>query len=286
MKLYGFHSDLAFKTREVLNPKSQSAEKDRPETPRADWRAIDNRPMNATGHDTERPVLYDVGVAHRGKFITFEGLDGCGKSTQLEKLAAALRAQGLAVVETREPGGTPTGEKIRQLLLDTSTSALAPLAELALMFASRAQHIKEVIQPALARRPHRALRPLHRFQRSLSGRRTKAGQRAGARAASHLVRRSKARTHNSDGLRRRRSAWSAPAAATRRARIALTESDENRFEQESRAFFGRVPQHYLAIADPRHAARRGGRRPRHAGRNAQEIMEIVGRKLKLPARSA
>src|SRR5580658_609906 len=87
--------------------------------------------------------------AQRGRFITFEGLDGCGKSTQLAKLAGVLRAQGLPVVVTREPGGTPTGEKIRQLLLDTGTSALAPLAELALMFASRAHHIKEVIQPAL-----------------------------------------------------------------------------------------------------------------------------------------
>ena len=86
----------------------------------------------------------------RGRFITFEGLDGCGKSTQMAKLAAVLTAQGLPVVVTREPGGTPTGEKIRQLLLDTKTSSLAPLAELALMFAARAQHIAQVIQPALA----------------------------------------------------------------------------------------------------------------------------------------
>src|ERR1700680_2835877 len=86
----------------------------------------------------------------RGKFITFEGLDGCGKSTQLKKLAAVFSTQGVPVVVTREPGGTPTGEKIRQLLLDTKTSSLTPLAELALMFAARAQHIAEVIQPALA----------------------------------------------------------------------------------------------------------------------------------------
>src|SRR6516164_7922427 len=88
--------------------------------------------------------------AHRGKFITFEGLDGCGKSTQMEKLATVLRAQGLDVVVTREPGGTETGEKIRKLLLDTATSGLSPMAELALMFASRAQHIKEVILPVLS----------------------------------------------------------------------------------------------------------------------------------------
>src|ERR1700690_2251371 len=88
--------------------------------------------------------------AHRGRFITFEGLDGCGKSTQMEKLANVLRAQGLSVVVTREPGGTATGEKIRGLLLDTATAGLSPMAELALMFASRAQHLAEVIQPALA----------------------------------------------------------------------------------------------------------------------------------------
>src|ERR1700688_3233799 len=88
--------------------------------------------------------------SHRGRFITFEGLDGCGKSTQMEKLANLLRAQGLSVVVTREPGGTATGEKIRRLLLDTATAGLSPMAELALMFAARAQHIGEVIQPGLA----------------------------------------------------------------------------------------------------------------------------------------
>ena len=87
----------------------------------------------------------------RGKFITFEGLDGTGKSTQMRKLAAALRAAGHTVVETREPGGTATGEKIRKLLLDSKTEGLSPLAEMALMFGSRAQHIAEVIQPAVER---------------------------------------------------------------------------------------------------------------------------------------
>ncbi len=67
----------------------------------------------------------------------------------MRKLAAALRAAGHKVVETREPGGTVTGEKIRRVLLDSATEGLSPLAEMALMFASRAQHIAEVIQPAL-----------------------------------------------------------------------------------------------------------------------------------------
>ena len=85
----------------------------------------------------------------RGKFISFEGLDGCGKSTQLEKLAGALRGQGIEVVTTREPGGTEIGERIRAVLLSSRTAGLDPHAEMALMFASRAQLIAEVILPAL-----------------------------------------------------------------------------------------------------------------------------------------
>src|SRR5437899_10219092 len=88
-------------------------------------------------------------TSKRGKFITFEGLDGCGKTTQLEKLAGALKREGQEVVITREPGGTAIGEKVRAVLLDSRTAGLAPLAELALMFASRAQQIHEVILPAL-----------------------------------------------------------------------------------------------------------------------------------------
>src|SRR5436305_12295709 len=86
-------------------------------------------------------------MSRRGKFITFEGLDGTGKSTQMRKLAAALREAGHKVVETREPGGTATGEKIRKVLLDSGTAALDARAEMALMFASRAHHIAEVIEP-------------------------------------------------------------------------------------------------------------------------------------------
>src|ERR1700680_4283219 len=93
-------------------------------------------------------------MSRRGKFITFEGVDDTGKSTQLRKLAIALRAAGFKVVETREPGGTPTGEKIRRVLLDSSTDGLSPLAEMALMFASRAQHVAELIQPALEQGSH------------------------------------------------------------------------------------------------------------------------------------
>ncbi len=82
-------------------------------------------------------------------FITFEGLDGCGKTTQAELLAGRLRADGREVVLTREPGGTVLGEEIRGLLLHGGH--VAPWAEAALYAASRAQHVDEVIRPALAR---------------------------------------------------------------------------------------------------------------------------------------
>ena len=82
-------------------------------------------------------IIFTV-TSRRGTFITFEGLDGCGKSTQLERLAGKLRDAGVSVIATREPGGTATGNRIRELLLDTQTGNVDPLAELALMFASRA----------------------------------------------------------------------------------------------------------------------------------------------------
>ena len=90
-----------------------------------------------------------------GFFITFEGLDGAGKSTQLRRLAAALGTSGWDVVTLRQPGGTALGDRMRSLLLDSRTDAslggLVPEAELAMMFADRAQAIHEVIRPALKR---------------------------------------------------------------------------------------------------------------------------------------
>jgi dTMP kinase len=86
-----------------------------------------------------------------GLFITLEGIDGTGKSTQLRLLAQHLRKRRLAVRVTREPGGTKVGERIRKILLASTTTGLAPLAELALIYAARAQHLQEVIRPALAK---------------------------------------------------------------------------------------------------------------------------------------
>ena len=86
-----------------------------------------------------------------GIFITFEGVDGAGKSTQARLLAARLQAEGVPVRLTREPGGTPLAEKIRHLLLYAGEVKLAPVTEVLLYAAARAQHVNEVIRPALAR---------------------------------------------------------------------------------------------------------------------------------------
>jgi dTMP kinase len=82
-------------------------------------------------------------------FVTFEGLDGCGKTTQARLLAGSLEEEGLDVVSTREPGGTPLGEAVRDLVLHGDH--VAPWAEAALYAAARAQHVEELIRPALAR---------------------------------------------------------------------------------------------------------------------------------------
>lgn len=84
-----------------------------------------------------------------GLFITFEGIDGCGKTTQLRLLAAWLRERGREVVETVEPGGTAIGREIRRILLDPANTAIRSRTELLLYFASRAQNVDEVIRPAL-----------------------------------------------------------------------------------------------------------------------------------------
>lgn len=87
----------------------------------------------------------------RGKLITIEGGEGVGKSTQIAALRDYLSTRGLSVVVTREPGGTPRAERIRELLLERSAEPMPPTCELLLMFAARATHLANVIEPALAR---------------------------------------------------------------------------------------------------------------------------------------
>jgi dTMP kinase len=227
-------------------------------------------------------------MSRRGKFITFEGLDGTGKSTQMRKLAAVLRAAGHKVVETREPGGTATGEKIRRVLLDSATEGLSPLAEMALMFASRAQHIAEVIQPALE---HGQIVLCDRFTDS-----TEAYQGSGRKLGSEAV----LKLHRilcgdlqpdltilldsdpamSVGRARRRNRR---AAHANKGSAGKRHSDENRFEQEAGAFFGRVREGYRAIAarEPQRVVAVDAR-----GTPAQthrKIVDVVGRKPKLGA---
>jgi dTMP kinase len=224
--------------------------------------------------------------SHRGRFITFEGLDGCGKSTQVEKLAAALRSQGFSVVVTREPGGTAAGEKIRHLLLDTATSGLSPLAELALMFAARAQHINEVIRPALA---EGRVVLCDRFTDS-----TEAYQGGGRKLGSEPVL-ALHRVLCGDLQPELTIFMDSDVAAsverarrrnrTRSANNGRGKGDESRFERENRAFFARVRHTYLAIAarEPQRVVvvdARGTAAETHA-----QIVELVQRKLKL-ARTA
>jgi len=85
----------------------------------------------------------------RGLFITFEGIDGCGKSTQIDLLAGELRRRALDVVVTREPGGTVIGEAVRDVLVSDASVNIAPKAELLLIVGARAQHVAELIKPAL-----------------------------------------------------------------------------------------------------------------------------------------
>jgi dTMP kinase len=226
-------------------------------------------------------------MSRRGKFITFEGLDGTGKSTQMRKLAAALRASGHKVVETREPGGTATGEKIRGVLLDSATEGLSPMAEMALMFASRAQHIAEVIQPALERGQ---IVLCDRFTDS-----TEAYQGGGRKLGSDAVLKLhrilcgdlqpdltillESDPHKSLGRARERNRRAAALAKKKSSK----HDDENRFEQLTRAFFSRVRHAYITIA---------AREPARvvtvdaSGTPAQthrRILEVLGRKMKIGA---
>jgi dTMP kinase len=218
----------------------------------------------------------------RGRFITFEGLDGCGKSTQLERLAAALRTEKLPVVVTREPGGTATGEKIRQLLLDTSTSALAPLAELALMFASRAQHIKEVIQPALA---EGSIVLCDRFTDSTEAYQG-GGRKLGSEPVLALHRTLFGEFQPDLTILMDSDVAASVERARRRNRARISGNDENRFERENRAFFGRVRNAYLAIAarEPQRVVVVDARGT--PGETHKQIMSTVKRRLKLAAKTA
>jgi dTMP kinase len=94
---------------------------------------------------------FGPGVLPRGRFVTFEGIEGSGKSTQVSLLQRRLGSAGISVVVTREPGGTRLGKRLRTILLETSGEPTAPRAELHLYVADRIQHLVEIVEPALAR---------------------------------------------------------------------------------------------------------------------------------------
>jgi len=239
-----------------------------------------------TGHRSPLGAIacYHPDVPARGKFITFEGLDGSGKSTQAEKLARSLRSHGLSVTITREPGGTTAGEKIREVLLHSATAGLSPLTEMALMFASRAQHVHEVILPALA---EGRIVLSDRFTDSTEAYQG-GGRKLGTKPvlAMHeilcgnlqpdltvLLDNDVAFSVERARRRNRKHKGGRPEKGSER--------DENRFEQENRAFFGRVRHAYLAIADREphrvHVVNaRGTPSETHA-----LIMELVRKKLKI-----
>lgn len=187
----------------------------------------------------------------RGVFITFEGLDGSGKTTQLRRLEATLRAESHTVTSLRQPGSTALGDRIRAILLDSHSEdalgPIAPMAELTLMFADRAQAIAQLIDPALAA-GHIVL--CDRFTDS-----SEAYQGGGRELGSARVLALHAAVCGSLqpdltllllppleislGRARRRNQRTANQNGT----------DENRFERESNAFYARAYRSYRAIAE-------------------------------------
>jgi dTMP kinase len=187
-----------------------------------------------------------VPLPQRGKFITFEGLDGVGKSTQMENLAAHLRQRGIGLITTREPGGTALGEKLRTVLLSSRTEGLSPLAELGLMFADRAQHIDEQILPALERGQWVLC---DRFTDS-----SEAYQGGGRELGSEIVlqlHKTLCRDLQPDLTILMVSDVARTVARARRRNVEQSKTmadDENRFEKENRAFYNRVLAAYMVIA--------------------------------------
>ncbi len=182
----------------------------------------------------------------RGLFITLEGLDGSGKTTQIRRLAAWMQRLGLDPVVTRQPGGTTTGDRIRALLLDSASAPMAPMTEMALMFADRAQTIAEIIEPTLA---HSRIVLCDRFTDS-----TEAYQGGGRCIGSDDV----LALHKliCGNLQPDLTLLLLPSLESSLARArhrndrvaAQNGQDENRFEREQEGFYKRVWEKYREIA--------------------------------------
>jgi dTMP kinase len=186
----------------------------------------------------------------RGYFITFEGLDGSGKTTQLRRLATTLEAGGHTVVTLRQPGGTVLGDRIRGILLDSKSEAvlgpIAPAAEMALMFADRAQSIAQIILPALAAG---SIVLCDRYTDS-----SEAYQGGGRQLGSQRILAMHAAA--CDNLQPDLTLLLLPSleASLKRARrrnqrhVEKKGADENRFERESDDFYRRIYEKYEEIA--------------------------------------
>ncbi|MGA2633678.1 MAG: dTMP kinase [Terracidiphilus sp.] len=239
----------------------------------------------------------------RGLFITLEGLDGSGKTTQINRLAAWLKKRatdtpqnagalsfrrssggmvgGSGLVLTRQPGGTPTGDRIRALLLDSRSTALSPMTEMALMFADRAQTIAEVIEPALKTGK---IVLCDRFTDS-----TEAYQGGGRQLGSapvlelHRILCSNLQPDLTLMLLPSLEASLARARHRNQRAEAQTGQNENRFEQEQDEFYRRVWEKYKEIAarEPQRVVLIEG--DLTIGRVHKKIIAAVGERLTLKA---
>ncbi|MEW6689129.1 MAG: dTMP kinase [Pseudomonadota bacterium] len=179
------------------------------------------------------------GASRRGRFITLEGVDGAGKSTHLEWIAARLRAPGREVVVTREPGGTPRAEQLRARLL---AEKMDPVEEARLMFEARADHVRKVIRPALERG---AWVLCDRFTDS-----TLAYQGAGKGVPREVIDALAREAH--PGLQPDLTLVFDASYAVSSQRLAASGKALDKFESEGGGFFDRVRQSYreLASAEP------------------------------------
>lgn len=174
----------------------------------------------------------------RGRFITFEGVEGVGKSTQIARAAEHLRKCGIEPIVTREPGGTALAEKLRALVLEPGHGTVGPSVELLIMFAARASHVAEVIRPALA---EGRIVLCDRFTDA-----TEAYQ-GGGRGVNAAWIRELARIAHPRLSPDLTLIFDAPAEVAH-ARLSGRGAGHDRIESEDAAFFERVRKGYLAIA--------------------------------------
>ena len=176
---------------------------------------------------------------NRGKFITLEGIEGAGKSTVARFVCESLRARGLSVLATREPGGTPLAERVRQIVLERGTESLSPVTETLLMFAARALHVDNVIRPALTRGEWIVCDRFTDATRAYQGR---------ARGVASTLIEQLAQAVHGDLAPDLTLLLDLPVAAGLARARARTGAVSDRFEAETVTFFEQVRAGYLAIA--------------------------------------